>query len=238
MNGTHESVSKLVIGALLATLIVLFAATQIATPAQATPGMAPAAWLVTASAPAASSRIVIPEQSARYRIKLEREAAAQFGLDAPVARIAAQIHQESGWDPAAESPYAQGLSQFTPETSKWLPNVCPDVGKPDAWDADWSLRAITCYDAYLYAHVSGASECDRWAFTLSAYNGGLGWLGRDRTRASANGADPARWFGHVESFSARAPAARAENRAYVRRILLELEGAYIAAGWPGEVVCT
>jgi len=189
-----------------------------------------------ASVPVAE-RVAIPEQSARYRIALEREAAAQFGLDAPVARVAGQIHQESLWDASAESPFAQGLAQFTPSTAHWLPDVCPDVGPPDTWDAAWSLRAITCYDRYLYDRLNAASECDRWAFTLSAYNGGLGMLNRERTRASTTGVEAARWFEHVERFSARSRPAFAENRAYVRRILYVLEPSYVAAGWPGEVVC-
>lgn len=180
-------------------------------------------WSNVVGASSTPPRIAIPERSARYRIALEREAGAQFGLDAPVARLAAQIHQESGWRSDAASPYAQGLAQFTPATAAWLPDICPEIGQPDTWDAGWSIRAIACYDAYLYRSVTGASECDRWAFALSAYNGGLGWIVRDRNRASATGADSARWFGHVENHSSRARWAREENRAYVRRILLRSE---------------
>ena len=200
-------------------------------------GLMPLATFAANTVAARAPSIAIPQASARYRLALEREAAARFGLDAPVARLAGQIHLESAWRPNAESAYAQGLSQFTPDTAAWLPGVCPDIGPPDTWDANWSLRAIACYDHYLYANVSGATECDRWAFTLSSYNGGLGWLNRDRTRASATGADPARWFGNVALSSARASWARAENRAYVRRILLELEPVYIDAGWSGVAVC-
>lgn len=179
----------------------------------------------------------IPTYSLRYRAAVERAAGAQFGLDAPVARIAAQIHAESGWRPKAASAYAQGLAQFTPETAKWLPSVCPEVGEPDPWDAAWSIRAVACYDHYLYTRVGGTTECDQWAFTLSSYNGGLEWLRRDQQRASAYGADPARWFSSVELRSARSAAARAENRDYVRRILLDLEPIYIDAGWAGVAVC-
>ena len=185
----------------------------------------------------AADGIRIPESSALYRLKLERVTVAQFGLDPPVARLAAQIHQESHWQPDAESPYAQGLAQFTPPTAEWLPNVCPGVGPPDPWDTDWSLRAIACYDRWLYDRVTAASECDRWAFTLSAYNGGIGWIRRDRNRASAGGADPARWFGHTDAHSARAGWAFRENRAYVSRILKRIEPAYLAAGWPGSAAC-
>lgn len=56
-------------------------------------------------------------------------------------------------------------------------------------------------------------------------------------RASANGADRARWFGHTELYTSRANWARDENRRYVRRILLTLEPLYIGAGWYGVPVC-
>ena len=186
---------------------------------------------------AAEPSVRIPHASALYRLQLERVVGQQFGLDAPVARLAAQIHQESHWRPDVASKYAQGLAQFTPPTAKWLPNVCPGVGPPDPWDADWSLRAIACYDKWLYDRVTAASECDRWSFTLSAYNGGLGWVRRDQARASAGGADPARWFGHTDAHSARAGWAFRENRSYVARILHLIEPAYSAAGWPGAAAC-
>lgn len=196
-------------------------------------------WLACAAAIAAAAPPVrIPETSARYRLALEREAVANFGLDAPVSLLAAQIHAESTWEPTAQSAYADGLSQFTPPTARWLPTICPSVGAPDPWDAAWSLRAIACYDAWLYKRVGNAATvCDRWAFTMSSYNGGQGWLARDRARASATGADAARWFGHVERYSTRSAAAFAENRGYVARILLRFQPAYIAAGWPGDRVC-
>lgn len=187
--------------------------------------------------PANAAGVTIPEASTAYRRTLEREATARFGLDAPIARLGAQIHQESAWEPTAESPFAQGLAQFTPPTARWLPDVCPDVGTPDPWDAAWSIRALVCYDHYLHRRVSGATSCDRWAFTLSAYNGGLSWVYQDKTQASNAGHDPARWFDQVELTTSRGAPAREENRAYVRRILRVLEPAYVAAGWPGTTAC-
>ena len=184
----------------------------------------------------------IPESSALYRLQLERETARQFGLDAPVARIAAQIHQESGWRPTAQSPFAQGLAQFTPATAKWLPQVCPEVGPPDPWDSRWSLRAITCYDAWLHRRVraqpAGRSldECSRWAYTLRAYNGGEGWLNRERSKAAAAGANANDWR-QVEQYRVRAGWAHKENIGYPRRILLVLEPRYLRAGWPGKAAC-
>ena len=179
----------------------------------------------------------LPVYSVRYRAALERSAAAQFGLNAPVARLAAQIHEESGWRPNVASAYAQGLAQFTPETAKWLPQICPEVGEPDPWDAAWSIRAIACYDHYLYAKASAVDDCNRWAFTLSDYNGGIGMRQREQRAARAVGADATRWFGGMEGYRVRSVAAWRENRGYVRDILLDLEPQYLAAGWPGSAVC-
>lgn len=190
------------------------------------------------AAPAGAQRVAIPEASARYRAALHREASQQFGLNAPVARFAAQIHQESGWRPDARSPFAEGLTQFTPATAEWIAGLFPRTLAPaDTWDPAWSIRAMVTYNAWLLARVRGATECDRWAKTLSAYNGGLGWIARDERLAQTKGADAARWFGHVEHHTARAAWAAKENRGYPRRILLLLEPAYIRAGWPGSAAC-
>ena len=180
----------------------------------------------------------IPATSTLYRLKLESAVAAGFGNLDPAARIAAQVHQESRWNPGAQSRFAQGMAQFTPATAAWIPEVCPELGPSDPWDANWSMRAAVCYDHWLYRRVGvAASECDRWAFALSAYNGGLSWVQRDQRRAAAAGDDPARWFGQVEEHSGRAGWAIRENRSYVQRILLRIEPAYLAAGWPGQAVC-
>jgi len=185
-----------------------------------------------------AERIVIPEIPPAWRIRLEREAGATFGVNAPTARLAAQIHQESRWRPKAASKYAQGLTQFTPATAKWLPAVCPGVGPPDVWDPDWAIRAMVCYDAHLAKHVGAtATECDRWAMALAAYNGGLGWINRDRRLAAKAGKDPTRWFGHVSEHTGRAAWARKENRGYPHRILLVLEPAYARAGWSSPASC-
>lgn len=188
--------------------------------------------------PARAAEVAVPESSALYRHALQREAAAVFGLDAPVARFAAQLHQESGWRADARSPYAQGLAQFTPATATWIAQAYPALSPADPWDPLWSIRAQVAYMGHLWQGVAGAAtECDRWAFALSGYNGGPGWVARDRRLASAKGADGSRWFGNTEKHSNRAAWAFKENRAYPRRILLQLEPAYIAAGWPGSAAC-
>jgi membrane-bound lytic murein transglycosylase MltF len=193
-----------------------------------------------AAVPATAASPPIPEASFQYRFRVEQEAARYWGLAASPARLAAQIQQESGWNAHAESRFAQGLAQFTPATSKWLPSVCPEVGRPDPWNPSWSIAAAACYDAWLYRlqrPMRGAlAECSRWAFVLRAYNGGTSWLILERRMAITNGANPDDWR-EVERFRARSQWAHRENRAYPRRILLALEPMYLRAGWPGEAAC-
>jgi soluble lytic murein transglycosylase-like protein len=219
---TRRLVVALIIGGYIALLVVCFLCSR----------------AHAAAAPGGEERIEIPPTSYLYRFKLEREVSARFGSTAHVARVAGQVHIESHWKPDARSATAQGMAQFIPATAAWLQSVCPEIGAPDPWDPNWSVRAVVCYDQWLYARVAGATACDAWAFTLSGYNGGPGWVDRDKRRAAANGADPARWFDSVDRFSARGKAAFAENRVYVSRILRVLEPAYLGAGWAGRAVCT
>lgn len=189
----------------------------------------------------AADAIVIPEVSVTYRIPLQRAAGDYFGLNAPVATLAAQIHQESHWNPKAASKYAQGLAQFTPPTAKWLPEVCKDLQNFDRWNAMQSVRGLACYDAWLFNRVKpiGKTEltpCSRMAFALRGYNGGEGWLQRERQKALAANQNANDWHA-VASFRVRAGWAHKENTTYPRRILLRLEPVYQSAGWSGGFSC-
>lgn len=194
------------------------------------------------SLPARAATPRIPDSAALYRLKLARTVAGEFGLDAPVARLAAQIHQESSWRADARSPFAIGLTQFTPATARWLPSVCPAVGAPDPWDPDWSLRAQACYMAWLvhrvtpYRYAGAMTACTRWNFALRAYNGGEGMLNRERLATQRAGADANDWR-DVERYRVRGAQFFRENIGYPRRILLVLEPVYLDAGWPGRAVC-
>lgn len=190
----------------------------------------------------ASAQARVADVPVAMRLAIQREAVRNFGLDAPVARLAAQVQQESGWNPKAASAFARGLTQFTPSTAAWLPKVCPAVGAPDPWDPQWSLRAQACYMAWLhkrvtpYRYAGNMSECTRWAYAFRAYNGGEGMLQRERLAAQKAGADANNWRA-VEPYRVRAAWAHKENIGYPQRILLRLEPAYLAAGWPGTAVC-
>ncbi len=183
----------------------------------------------------------IPHDSYRYRAELTRSARLVWGLDAPVATFAAQIHQESRWRENAKSAVgARGMAQFMPATAKWINGAYPALATIDATPENpaWAMRALATYDKYLYDRVKASNACERMAKALSGFNGGLGWVYRDEKVAAANGANPLVWFGEVERFNAgRSLANWKENRGYPRIILTRFEPLYIRAGW-GEGVCT
>lgn len=198
---------------------------------------------VPGSIPAHAAETTIPRAALQYRNQLIREARAVWGMDAPVAVFAAQVHTESRWDAAAVSPAgAQGLAQFMPSTAKWLPGVAPETGTPAPFNPAWSLRACVTYDKWLHERLrpiraASLAVCERMAFILSAYNGGIGWVGKDRALAARTGRNPDRWFGHVEDVNAgRKTSAIKENRRYVA-LIFQRQGVYIAAGWGPGVEC-
>ncbi len=178
-----------------------------------------------------------PAAAKPYQRALLREARLAGGLDAPVAVFAGQIEQESGWGPNAKSAFANGLAQFTPPTAKDMARKYPSrLGDGKVFNPEWAIRALTTYDRDLYHGFDGATECDRWAFALSAYNGGAGWLNRDRRLCDPAGCTPAVWFGGVDSYTARSAAAARENRAYPKRILFVTQHHY--EGWGAIVSCS
>jgi membrane-bound lytic murein transglycosylase MltF len=157
------------------------------------------------------------------------------GMDAPIPMFAAQIQQESAWNPNAKSPYAEGLTQFTPSTAKWIGQIYPDaLGNVDVYSPSWAMRAMVIYDVHLFDRIKSDPVCDRWAMALSSYNGGLGNLRKDQRLTERMGGDKSKWWGEVEKYTNRAAWARKENRDYPRRILLEKQLQYI--GW-GRLVC-
>ena len=194
------------------------------------------AVIATFSTPAKAE---IPDQAERYRRDLTRIAQAEWGLDAPVATFAAQIHQESRWRFDAKSPVgAQGLGQVMPSTATWLAQLFPRaLGKVEPFNPIWSMQALVSYDRWLASRIQARNSCEQAALILSSYNGGLGWVIRDRKLASAKGADPLTWFGSVERFNdGRSAAAFKENRQYPQLILRRWEALYVSAGW-GQGVC-
>lgn len=177
----------------------------------------------------------IPTTAHKYRAELTRAAHSQWGLDAPIAALAAQVHQESGWRPTAVSQVgAQGMAQFMPATATWwcqINGLAPAECQPTT--PTWALRALVGYDKHLFDRTPPRmSDFDRLWVALRAYNGGLGhWL----AEAKATGLpQPSR--AQVDAACGKAkrhPIHCPENLAYPARILGVLQPLY--AGW-GRVI--
>lgn len=188
--------------------------------------------LILASLAPASAADAVPLQANQYQRTLTREAMRVWGLDAPIARLAGQIHQESAWNAQAKSKYASGLAQFTPDTATWIAQTYPK-DFPDGWVAPyspaWALRAVAVYDRHLYDRTKGHTDCDRWWFTLRSYNGGAGHIA-----AEARHADDPLDRAAVDAVcgtARRSVKHCAENTGYPKKILLRWEPLYYDAGW-------
>ena len=178
----------------------------------------------------------IPPNAHKYRADLTRSARLSWGMDAPIATFAAQVHQESGWNPQAVSRVgAKGLAQFMPATADWIGGINPELAQRQPDNPTWALRALTTYDRWLWERIQADNDCERMAMVLSSYNGGLGWLLKDKAMAQAAGDSRNRWWGNVERYNAgRSREAFAENRGYPVRIIKVIQPTY--ASW-GQGVC-
>ncbi|PKN07509.1 MAG: hypothetical protein CVU73_12170 [Deltaproteobacteria bacterium HGW-Deltaproteobacteria-8] len=179
----------------------------------------------------------IPAAALRYRSEVIRAARVEAGLGAPVAVFAAQLEQESGWNPEAVSPVgARGLGQFMPGTAKDLGRSRPDLGPANPTNPGWAIRALCAYDlanlGRIRAATPPATQCDAWALALMAYNGGLGWVWRDQAKAKAQGLDPGLWQSVASVNAGRSLAAKRENARYGPAILFKRQPKYLAWG-PG-----
>ena len=193
------------------------------------------AWLavVAIAIVASCAQAQVPQASQQYRGLLVRTAHAAWGLDAPVAVFAAQVHQESAWRSDAVSQVgAQGLAQFMPATTKWIAGLHPELASQQPFNPAWAFRALVTYDRWLYdrapAHYSSR---DRMWVALRAYNGGLGhW---QREAAGTGLAQPSRAQVDAACGKARRAAVHCkENLGYPHRILVVLQPRYAAWG-PG-----
>lgn len=173
-----------------------------------------------------------PRASLAWRNELIRTAREVWGLNAPVADFAGQLHQESAWQPMARSPVgAQSMAQFMPATATWISQLYPQLRENKPYNPTWAIRALVQYDQHLWKNISAKNDCQRMAFTLSAYNGGQGWVNRDKKLAASKGLDATIWFGHVEHVNAGRSAANwRENRHYPKMILYQHAARYLLWG--------
>lgn len=182
---------------------------------------------------ALSAQAQVPQAAQPYRALLVRSAHMAWGLDAPVAVLAAQVHQESGWRADAISHVgAQGLAQFMPATATWIAGIDPALAARQPYNPSWALRALVTYDRWLYARTpTHYTPKDRMWVALRGYNGGLGhW----QAEAAATGAvQPTRAQVDMAcGWAKRAAVHCRENLHYPHRILLVLQPRYVQWG-PG-----
>lgn len=183
----------------------------------------------------AAAADTIPRDCLKYRRDLVRNAREVFGMAAPTATLGAQMRQESGCRPDAKSAYAEGLTQFTPDTAKWISGLFPELAGADTFNPVWALRAQARYMHRLYGRADGATVCDSMLFALSGYNGGEGWVQRDKRMAAAAGANPRRYTDVAPFNAGRAPAMFRENRHYPAVIIGRWQPLFVDAGWgPGS----
>lgn len=194
-----------------------------------------------------------PAASAAYRNLLMRQARLEWGLNAPIPAMAAQVHAESNWNPRAVSRVgARGMAQFMPATARWW---CDKIGlAPAACQPEnpaWALRALAGYDKWLFdraaARFPHLGPYDAYWLALRGYNGGEAHVTAEAQRAAAAArAETAPGDGlgallvqlleptraRIDTAcgqAARAAVHCAENLGYPRRVLVTLQPLY--ADW-------
>lgn len=178
---------------------------------------------------AAAKGWAAPVKGTQYQRLYTRIATQSWGgLDAPVASLAAQIHQESGWDCMAVSRVgARGCAQFMPSTAKWIAGFSPTLASGLVNDPAWAFEAQVRYMRWLYDRVQGTPPCERMAFAAAGYNGGLAYVYKRQKASRA----PLRCFDATCDINPGITEAnQRENAAYPRRILRVLEPQYRSWG--------
>jgi len=174
----------------------------------------------------AATNAPLPENSHIYLPVLQQQLGS-FWPDLTVPSVlAGQVEQETCvslksakcWSTRAELKTKRergvGLGQIT-KTKKFdslaelkvlFPDALSRFGWHSPYDPVLQLRALVLKDQYNYARMSfAATEPDRIAFALAAYNGGMGGVFSDRQLCMATtGCDPNRWYGNVEKTSLKA----------------------------------
>lgn len=170
----------------------------------------------------------VPAGAHRYQHEYVRTVRSEWGLDAPVGALAAQIGAESQWNCRAVSRVgARGCAQFMPTTAVWIGEVDHSLREGDVYSPAWAFRAQAVYMKWLHDRVKGSGPCDRMAAALASYNQGLGWTYRAQKLAGT-----VQWLNGAERVNpGQSAAAFKESRAYPRRILGVLEPQYVRSGW-------
>lgn len=197
--------------------------------------------------------VVLPKLALVY-LPLLLTTQQQIWPDAPMPSfLAAQIEQESCislthskcWNPQSElstpREYGFGFGQITRATrpdgsvrfdkfTELKASYASLAGWAwtDRFNPRMQMTALIEMDRGIFRRLDAATERDKVAMTLAAYNGGEGGLAQDRWQCKLKpGCDPSRWFGHVELTSNKSrvkwqgygKSAYEINREYPRNIL-------------------
>ncbi len=120
---------------------------------------------------------------------LFQHAAELHGLDWRL--LAALSFAESGYDAEGVGPGgALGLMQLMPSTARAF-------GADDPLDPAQNVEAGAKHLSWLFELLADVPAADRLAFTLAAYNMGIGHLEDARRLAAEKGLDPSRWADNV-----------------------------------------
>lgn len=137
------------------------------------------------------------------------------------SRTWAQIEQESSCRARVKSwDNGIGLAQFTgKKNTEWIARTyCSDLGMPKPELAEWSVK---CMDRYMLSFKNkGLTICQGWRFDEAAYNGGQGWLNKEKKAASKEGEDPRNYWS-VRTFcdtTGRSSKSCGWNREYTEHI--------------------
>ncbi len=160
----------------------------------------------------------VPPEALRYRARLIREVHFYWSLGTSAAMFFAQVHQESRFRATAQSRFASGLAQFTPPTAAGVQSLYPSDLKTLCaerggcpLDPAWALRALVLWDRRLWEARAFATGDERLAFMLADYNGGAGWINRERTFCrNSGGCDPDVYFNSVQLACGRSTPFRAD----------------------------
>lgn len=171
----------------------------------------------------------VPRAAYEYRRNIIQEGRSVWGVHAPTGAFAGQIAQESAWRPDARSRVgAAGLAQFMPATAEWISKLYPDLFDYAPMNPRWAIRALVRYDKFLHDRVAALDDCERFAFALAAYNGGLGWVNK---RKAISPQPLVCLYATCDLNPGITPSNQRENQEYPRRILLRHAPKYVAAGF-------
>jgi soluble lytic murein transglycosylase-like protein len=186
---------------------------------------------------AAVGSVKIPMEANRLQSTVQKSAWETFGVNAPVATLAAQIHQESYWRPKAISKAgAAGLTQFMPATAADMAKRFPACVPADVFSERWAINCRDLYMASLLRSIKVDDECARWVYALRAYNGGEKWVKRDIKLATDAGVSVHDWRAVSRFNAGRSAANFKENTEYPVRIVERIAPVYEQQGW-GPNIC-